>query len=316
MRPLESLAKLCAILAGVLLTAITLMTCVSLIGRNTIGVTIVGDFELTGVAAGAAIALFMPWCQLRRGNIIVDFFTAKASDAHQREARPLRRPAAAAWRWRCSPGAPRSAASTPGSRSSGTMMIGFPEWMVYVGHGAAAGADGRDRPGPGVRGFDAAEVTRMSPLALTVADLRPHAGADGAARRRSPSRCSSPAASATSLQAGWPPFSNFLNTQAFARFASYDLSVIPLFILMGNFATQGGISKALFEFASVVMARFHGGLAMAAVHGLRRLRRDLRLLGGHRRHDHVRRAARDETPRLLRAARRPARWPPAAPWAS
>ncbi|RYG08139.1 MAG: TRAP transporter large permease subunit, partial [Burkholderiales bacterium] len=47
------------------------------------------------------------------------------------------------------------------------------------------------------------------------------------------------------LQTGWLPFSNFLNTQAFARFASYDLSVIPLFILMGHFATQGGISKAL-----------------------------------------------------------------------
>jgi len=31
-------------------------------------------------------------------------------------------------------------------------------------------------------------------------------------------------------QAGWLPLANFLNTQAFARFASYDLSVIPLFI--------------------------------------------------------------------------------------
>ena len=40
-------------------------------------------------------------------------------------------------------------------------------------------------------------------------------------------------------QAGWPPFANFLNAQAFARFASYDLSVIPLFILMGNFAIAG-----------------------------------------------------------------------------
>jgi tripartite ATP-independent transporter DctM subunit len=67
------------------------------------------------------------------------------------------------------------------------------------------------------------------------------------------------------LQAGWLPLANFLNTQAFARFASYDLSVIPLFLLMGNFATQGGISRALFEFASVVMSRFRGGLAMAAV---------------------------------------------------
>jgi len=66
-------------------------------------------------------------------------------------------------------------------------------------------------------------------------------------------------------QAGWGPLSSFLNTQAFARFASYDLSVIPLFILMGNFATQGGISKALFEVAAAAMSRFKGGLAMAAV---------------------------------------------------
>ena len=46
---------------------------------------------------------------------------------------------------------------------------------------------------------------------------------------------------------------------------SYTLSVIPLFILMGNFATKGGISKSLFEFAASVMGGFKGGLAMAAV---------------------------------------------------
>ena len=67
------------------------------------------------------------------------------------------------------------------------------------------------------------------------------------------------------VQTGWSPFANFLNTQAFARFASYDLSVIPLFILMGHFATKGGISKSLFEFAAAVMGRFKGGLAMASL---------------------------------------------------
>ena len=67
------------------------------------------------------------------------------------------------------------------------------------------------------------------------------------------------------LQTGWAPLSFFLNTQSFARFASYDLSVIPLFILMGHFATKGGISKALFEFAAAVMGRFKGGLAMASL---------------------------------------------------
>jgi TRAP-type C4-dicarboxylate transport system permease small subunit len=131
LRILESLAKFCAILAGVLLTVITLMTCASLIGRNTIGVTLAGDFELTGVAAGAAIALFLPWCQLRRGNIIVDFFTAKASD--QTNARLdrfgalLLALALGLLAWRATVGG-LNAFDT----RSGTMMLGFPEWIVYV----------------------------------------------------------------------------------------------------------------------------------------------------------------------------------------
>jgi C4-dicarboxylate transporter, DctM subunit len=67
------------------------------------------------------------------------------------------------------------------------------------------------------------------------------------------------------LQTGWLPYANFMNSMAFARFASYDLSVIPLFILMGQFATRGGISKSLFEFTAAVVGRLRGGLAMAAV---------------------------------------------------
>lgn len=67
------------------------------------------------------------------------------------------------------------------------------------------------------------------------------------------------------MQAGWVPLANMLNGHAFARLANYDLSVIPLFILMGNFATQGGISKALFKFAAILMGGFKGGLAMASV---------------------------------------------------
>ncbi|MDB5870910.1 MAG: transporter large permease, partial [Ramlibacter sp.] len=67
------------------------------------------------------------------------------------------------------------------------------------------------------------------------------------------------------LQTGWMPYANFMNSMAFARFASYDLSVIPLFILMGQFATRGGISKSLFEFTAAIVGRLRGGLAMAAV---------------------------------------------------
>jgi TRAP-type C4-dicarboxylate transport system permease small subunit len=76
-----SLARVFAILAGVLLTFITLMTCYSIVGREFLGSALLGDFELSGAATGAAIGLFMPWCQAKRGNIIVDFFTAKCSNA-------------------------------------------------------------------------------------------------------------------------------------------------------------------------------------------------------------------------------------------
>ena len=128
---LESLAKASAILAGLLMTVITLMTCVSLIGRNTTGATLAGDFELTGVAAGAAISLFMPWCQLRRGNIIVDFFTAKASErtnaALDRLGALLLGLVFALLAWRTTLGGLNAYSS-----QSGTMMLGFPEWVVYA----------------------------------------------------------------------------------------------------------------------------------------------------------------------------------------
>ena len=132
MKILENLAKLCAVLAGILLTGITLMTCVSLIGRNTTGATIVGDFELTGLAAGAAIALFMPFCQVRRGNIIVDFFTAKMSDRTNdtldRLGAFLLAAAFVLLAWRTTLGGLNSF-----NTHSETQILGFPEWVTYAG---------------------------------------------------------------------------------------------------------------------------------------------------------------------------------------
>jgi TRAP-type C4-dicarboxylate transport system permease small subunit len=129
---LERAARLCAVLAGVLLIAITLVTCVSLIGRNTTGWSIVGAFELTGFAAGAAIALFMPWCQVRRGNIIVDFFTVKASPRTQslldRFGALLLALVMGLMTWRTTIGGLNAWKSQAGS-----MMMGFPEWIVYTG---------------------------------------------------------------------------------------------------------------------------------------------------------------------------------------
>ncbi len=131
MRMLENLARLCAVLAGLLLTAITLMTCVSLLGRNTTGWTINGDFEISGFAAGAAIALFLPLCQVRRGNIIVDFFTTRARARTQqrldRLGAALLAGVMALLTWRTALGGASAYQSQAGS-----MMLGVPEWWVYA----------------------------------------------------------------------------------------------------------------------------------------------------------------------------------------
>ena len=55
-----------------------------------------------------------------------------------------------------------------------------------------------------------------------------------------------------------------LNNLVYARVSNYDLAVIPLFILMGQFATHGGLSKALFKAAGALIGHWRGGLAMAA----------------------------------------------------
>jgi tripartite ATP-independent transporter DctM subunit len=54
------------------------------------------------------------------------------------------------------------------------------------------------------------------------------------------------------------------NHLAYARLSNYDLAVIPLFMLMGQFATHGGLSRALFKFAAAFMGHWRGGLAMAS----------------------------------------------------
>ncbi len=131
MKLLDTLARLCAVLAGLLLTGITLMTCASLIGRNTTGWTISGDFEISAFAAGAAIALFMPLCQARRGNIIVDFFTTRARARTQalldRAGAALLALVMALLTWRTALGGISAYRS-----QSGSMMLGVPEWWVYA----------------------------------------------------------------------------------------------------------------------------------------------------------------------------------------
>jgi tripartite ATP-independent transporter DctM subunit len=61
------------------------------------------------------------------------------------------------------------------------------------------------------------------------------------------------------------PLLNTLKNLAYARLSNYDLVVIPLFLLMGQFATHGGLSKALFRFVSAFLGHHKGGVAIASI---------------------------------------------------
>src|SRR5690242_18272138 len=63
--------------------------------------------------------------------------------------------------------------------------------------------------------------------------------------------------------AGWTSLLSFLKTEAYWRFSSFDFSVVPLFLMMGNFANRAGVTTALFRAAAAFIGHFRGGLAMA-----------------------------------------------------
>ncbi|MBC6437403.1 MAG: TRAP transporter large permease [Rhodobacteraceae bacterium] len=56
-----------------------------------------------------------------------------------------------------------------------------------------------------------------------------------------------------------------LKSLTYDTFSNYSLSIVPLFLLMGQFATKAGMSEALFRAASDWLGHRKGGVAMAAV---------------------------------------------------
>ncbi len=67
--------------------------------------------------------------------------------------------------------------------------------------------------------------------------------------------------------AGLPALLSYLKGEMYWRFTTFDLSVVPLFVLMGQFAAKAGLSQALFRAANVCLGHHRGGIAMAAIGG-------------------------------------------------
>lgn len=56
-----------------------------------------------------------------------------------------------------------------------------------------------------------------------------------------------------------------LKTETYSTFSSYSLTIIPMFLLMGQFATLSGMSSALFKAAESWLGHRKGGVAMASI---------------------------------------------------
>lgn len=64
---------------------------------------------------------------------------------------------------------------------------------------------------------------------------------------------------------GWQVALGRLKHETYTTFSSYSLSIVPMFLLMGHFATLGGMSNALFKAAEGFLGHRRGGVAMAAI---------------------------------------------------
>jgi TRAP-type C4-dicarboxylate transport system permease small subunit len=76
-RALELVAQAFAFFGGAVFVGLIGMSVTSITLRTFTGKPVQGDFEMVQFACAIGIAAFLPWCQLCRGNIIVDFFTAR-----------------------------------------------------------------------------------------------------------------------------------------------------------------------------------------------------------------------------------------------
>lgn len=67
------------------------------------------------------------------------------------------------------------------------------------------------------------------------------------------------------LLSGPAIFMSQLKTLAYGQFSMYDLSVVPMFVLMGALASRAGLSQDMFRAANAWLGWLRGGTAMAAI---------------------------------------------------
>ena len=131
-RWVERAALFFAMLGGIMLMLIALMTVASVVGRAGFGKPVPGDIELTQYAIAVAISAFLPYCLFSGGNLIVDFFTAKAKERTKRVLDAVGALTLAlamglfAWRTTVGMVSVKEAGET-------SMVVSVPLWWTYAG---------------------------------------------------------------------------------------------------------------------------------------------------------------------------------------
>lgn len=130
-RAIELTAKAFAFAGGAVLVAMLFMSVASIAGRAVLGRPIQGDFELVQLGCAVSVAAFLPWCQLARANIFVDFFTkwlpTRAQAALDALGALLLAMVMALVAWRAGLGAQAVWAS-----GETAMISRYPQWIGYA----------------------------------------------------------------------------------------------------------------------------------------------------------------------------------------
>jgi TRAP-type C4-dicarboxylate transport system permease small subunit len=128
---LNSMCRFFAVGAGIILILMALMSLGSIVGRSFFGMPIVGDYELVQIMSAMAVSMALPFCQMIRGHVIVDFFTtalpARANKSLDIVASLVLAIASFLLTWRIGVGLAEMLGNGDAS-----MLLNIPTWWGYV----------------------------------------------------------------------------------------------------------------------------------------------------------------------------------------
>ena len=128
---LNKTCRLFAVCGGIMLILMALMSLASILGRSVFDQPVLGDYELVQTMSAIAVAMSLPFCQMIRGHIIVDFFStglpARVNKRLDILASLVLAFAGFIFSWRITLGMIELR-----SNGDGSMLLNLPTWWGYV----------------------------------------------------------------------------------------------------------------------------------------------------------------------------------------